>query len=605
MERFENIIVGDGIAATSFGSTPRLVTAQLLPADCTGVRDDDGSLFCVHPDTREFTATDSAGSTLWSFILPGDNSTNEIESVHTTDSFVVLLTDLFPLANSLTFTQRISQYEISLFEKNGAFIRTLPLQIDIGTGGGGLDVFPIILSSGAQPTAQPLLAQTVQQSGGQPYLLLAYRGFVFDGQWATGGLNKFDLQTGELLSTLQFSGDIVRDITYDKADPDVLRVTSNERIFWVTLDDLTITNDRRLARRLTSALIQPLGTEDHLNNSNYEQVIQNLVPWINAETPSEVLFGAEDPVTAGPSRYDFPFDILQFTTQTETVGEINRTISNYLCPSEGQVNRISIVAASISSNLFDACRLGSNIFNGRLDSNTQGRDGRTTVLKNLQAHNDDGTVVNTAFTYRTDFSRVASGLAASFSNGVISRDGIYQEIVTDYSSRAQFLYGDNIFPGGIPCAGRTVTRADGTDASVVRLCTSTSQLGAIDAAFDINADWSSFTTLEVDASLDFDQNSFRDIRWGTDDPELLSLLGPPSAGLQTEVRSEFYFDSGSIRITAEDNSAIVLEPFGTPEDHPMMQATLISSDGTPQPAIPVFVDIDCEIRLGRECVQPQ
>ena len=299
MERFENIIVGDGIAATSFGSTPRLVTAQLLPADCTGVRDDDGSLFCVHPDTREFTATDSAGSTLWSFILPGDNSTNEIESVHTTDSFVVLLTDLFPLANSLTFTQRISQYEISLFEKNGAFIRTLPLQIDIGTGGGGLDVFPIILSSGAQPTAQPLLAQTVQQSGGQPYLLLAYRGFVFDGQWATGGLNKFDLQTGELLSTLQFSGDIVRDITYDKADPDVLRVTSNERIFWVTLDDLTITNDRRLARRLTSALIQPLGTEDHLNNSNYEQVIQNLVPWINAETPSEVLFGAEELILQG------------------------------------------------------------------------------------------------------------------------------------------------------------------------------------------------------------------------------------------------------------------------------------------------------------------
>jgi len=602
MVRFENIVVGDGIATNSFGLAPRLVTAQKLPVNCIGSRDNDGSLFCVHPDTREFSATDAAGSPLWTFTLPGDNSSNEIESVHTTDDFVVLVADLFPLATSLTFPQRISQYEISLFEKNGAFISTLPLQIDIGRGGNEQDVFPVVITAGAQSTAEPLLARTVQPSGGRPYLLLAYRGFAINNQWGTGGLNKFDLQTGELLSTLQFVNDIVRDISYDEADPDVLRITSNENILWVTLDDLTITTDRRLARRLPSTLVQPGNTDDHLNSANYEQVIQNLLPWINAEIPRELLFSSEDPVTSGGTRYNFPFEITQLTTQ-ESRGD-SQTVFNYLCPSEGKIARLRINSVAISTNLFDACRLGNNVVDGRLDENSVGRDGAGWVLKDFKVHNDDGTVSNASMRYRIDLSRVATGLTASFNSGVISRNGINQEIVTNYSSSAQFLYGDNIFPGSTSCGTTAVTREDGTEVFVSLFCDRETTLGSIEAAFDINADWSGFTTLEVETSLDFGQEFFRNIGWNTADPELLDLLGAPPVE-STDPPTEFYFDSGNIRITAEDNSAILLEPFGTPVDHPMMQATLISSDGISQPALAVFVDIDCEVRLGLECIQPQ
>lgn len=63
--------------------------------------------------------------------MPSTNNTNQIETVLTTDEWLIIVADRYPELNQLTLEQRSNQYEASLFNKNGSFVRTVPLTINL------------------------------------------------------------------------------------------------------------------------------------------------------------------------------------------------------------------------------------------------------------------------------------------------------------------------------------------------------------------------------------------------------------------------------------------------------------------------------------------
>ena len=99
--------------------------AQLaqLPEDCLLTQDIDGTAFCFSPATRSYSAVLIDGSVLYDFNLPGDNATNSVKGlfIGPEDSIhdVCLVADV-------TVSVEDSEFEISCFERSGAFVGTVP-----------------------------------------------------------------------------------------------------------------------------------------------------------------------------------------------------------------------------------------------------------------------------------------------------------------------------------------------------------------------------------------------------------------------------------------------------------------------------------------------
>jgi len=102
------------------------------PEGCIGDIDTDGTSFCVNVDTRLFSATAADGTLWWSFVLPGDSASNQIEAVFVFGDKVVLLADKYPGTSALDSpSAKVNPYEISTFERSGAFLSTVSLQQDL------------------------------------------------------------------------------------------------------------------------------------------------------------------------------------------------------------------------------------------------------------------------------------------------------------------------------------------------------------------------------------------------------------------------------------------------------------------------------------------
>jgi len=126
----------DNNDTTTPANTPDAsVTAQqqwVPPEGCIGTIDTDGTYFCVYPESRSFVASNADGTEWWSFVLPGDNATNEIEAVFLYGDKVGLLADTVPGAQFQdAASSKFNPYEISLFERHGEFIYTVSLLQDM------------------------------------------------------------------------------------------------------------------------------------------------------------------------------------------------------------------------------------------------------------------------------------------------------------------------------------------------------------------------------------------------------------------------------------------------------------------------------------------
>lgn len=91
-----------------------------LPDDCLFAIDATSLAYCFSPQERNLMAVYADGSTYWRYPLPGNNVDNHVEAVVIAGDMLVLVADIGPTVGD-------SNYEISRFDKDGAFIDTLPI----------------------------------------------------------------------------------------------------------------------------------------------------------------------------------------------------------------------------------------------------------------------------------------------------------------------------------------------------------------------------------------------------------------------------------------------------------------------------------------------
>jgi len=173
--------------------------------DCIGVTDSEGVRFCVNPETRLFSATTADGNLWWSFVLPGDNRSNEIEAVFEYDNQIGLLADTMPELNTNNSPDsKINPYEVSLFYRGGEFISTTPLIQDLRQ-----QDFNNAATVQHQASEQ-FASVVVLDSGPLPQFLMAWErgtstgGSLYDGEIGVV-LTRYDLSTG--LPITQFEAD--------------------------------------------------------------------------------------------------------------------------------------------------------------------------------------------------------------------------------------------------------------------------------------------------------------------------------------------------------------------------------------------------------------
>ena len=572
----------------------KLVAPPRLPSSCIGAVDQVSTRYCVDPDTRIFSATRDDESVWWSFTLPGETESNQIESVLTTDQWVIIIADRFPTLDTLTPDQRANQYEASLFGKNGTFFRTVRLVLDLSLSG---STEPGQVSSrwSSGLLNDPLRVLAMESDVGNPQLVVAWnrwKTFNFSGpDWDMSGISVFDLTSGDRVNTLYFPGRGIEQLSAVVGDIDIIRVVSQSEIDWFYVETLGRVPAQYFSRFSIEALVSaPNGSEPQLNGRNYRDVIARILPWINGDIPQELLYGEiNDELPSGI--FPVPFDEFASLEQFDEGGYSNAL---YRCSNYGAVFRRDLVAVPISLYLLDQCQLYDQIYSGKLASNRVGRDGFGTRGENLTIRHSDSDITTASLGYTTGYSRVLDGDRRTYYGSVagygLSRAG-RNVAVSNYVSGVQFFYGDNI--GTETCAIET----DSDGQIINRLeCKRVRASGTVTGSFSVNADWSSYGSLKVSADLDFGRDYFKQFTWSSIDgsslPDPIPFDGP------TEPLQEFFFSGGAIKITAADGSSIELVPMGEPGAS-AYQASVRDSAGNESEILPIeIVDVKCAERVG-------
>jgi len=571
-----------------------LVAPQTLPSGCIGVVDQNNTRFCVNPDTRLMSATLADESVWWSFTLPGENESNEVESVLVTDDWLILVADIFPQAISLTPGQRANQYEATVFEKTGAFVNTFPLFFDLQWSGSNN---PQLVNNSRDdgPRGTPVAVTAFQTSDGQLRLVVGWNRWrniePRNMPWDFSGVTVFDLSNGEIRAQDTFEEQGVVELALAQRGEGVIRILTTGRIEWRSTEDLGAIGPTHFAGMVPATIVNPPDpNHDQLNGSNYQEVIERILPWINADSPRSILIG-RDSIALPGFRIDYPFEEFALLEDFEDPVYFNNL---FACSNGGSLLEQSIRNVSIIHNQLDGCRLFGVNYSGFVAEDFVGRDGFLLSTTGISVQDDSGDVLTGTFRYTVNFFRTLAGSARGFT-GAFSVFNESREsnnaAIANYSSSVQFLAGVDLL-GQTTCY---VQLSDG-DVTGVLNCRNNRASGSVDSAFTINAGWSSYSNLEVVANLDFGQDYFDDLIWsssvGAPIPEPLPIEVP------TAPPTEFFLSGGSIEISALDGSRIVLEPL-SPSQHPFMQVRLYDKNGIEAGNFPVeSVEIKCSERRG-------
>ncbi len=290
---------------------PRLSPPPLLPTRCIGAINESGIQYCVNPDTREFSATESNGNLIFSFVLPGDNASNEIESVLTVGDLVLLVVDRFPRQRALTPEERSQQYEVSVFDQGGEFIRTNELTVDLGSVES--DEAQLVIDRGDPFDGIRARVVAFQREGSNPQLLFGWHGFrgrdnevSRTDKWTMAGVSRFDLVTGERRVTRLYPLQEIDDLSIDPRQPDKVRVLTTQVVEWLDSDTLTKLSDNYFDGTGQDQLVQgPRSDHSQINANNYIEIIDRVMPLVNAE-PIDKLLDVENELLDGSMEIDSP-----------------------------------------------------------------------------------------------------------------------------------------------------------------------------------------------------------------------------------------------------------------------------------------------------------
>ncbi len=573
-----------------------LVAPQILPARCIGSIDDLNTRFCVNPDTRLFSATREDGSVQWSYTLPGTNASNQIESVLTTDQWLIIVADKFPELDEMTLEQRGKQYEASLFNKNGGYIRTVPLGIDLRANTTPASGFVNSgYSSGA--TNNRLNAIAAELANGDPLLVIGWNRWQAgnaSNEWDLGGVTAFNLTSGTQTGNVIYPDMGIKALSLLKGDRDIVRVVSEDSVFWYHLDNFQFVHPSHFSQFAKDAAVRALGSVDsQLNGSNYQDVITRVLPWINGDYANEILFGRV--TNEPPINFSIPFS--SFSLLSEFTDE-NYNNKIYLCTDGGEMLLRPHRYVSIDSKVFDYCAFADKTYQGKLHSNYVLRDGFGVRAENLTVYRSNGAAATANLEHGVSYSRVLSGSSRGYGGSVAGYgDSVAGKniSVANYESGADFFYGPS--PGTEVCAYEMI------DNQIVHqlYCKRYSATGSIHGSMVLNADWTSYSSLRVKTDLNFGQNYHSDFDWisasGSSLPDPIPFDG------RTEPLKDFYFESGSIKITAQDNSRIELTPIAQPGE-PAFDVKVYDPSGNDLGNFPMeFLNVKCAERLST-CTVP-
>lgn len=582
-----NEVTSDNVNLT-FRNTP----IPVLPPRCVGATDNTGSTFCVDPQTRELSATQSDGSLRWSFILPGSNDSNEIESVLVTDDWLVLVADRLPTATTLTPVQRMNQYEASVFRKDGMFVQTVTLTNEL------------IGSDAEEPreVMQVSLPAVAHQSvTGSPQITIGFKPWAVSLPGEGSLLASYDLLNGELLASQTYDDQSIYRVMLDADGSGVLQVIADfagsTEVNWHEITTLSRFSDDTVDSFFLDSSINLLNRDQaQLNAGNYLDVINQALPWINADKPSELLFGSTDIV---PTRNSpLTLDNLSLLEQISD----NRLL--FGCSDQGLVTRDFDANTLNTVYELDQCSNLNAIYSGTLQENLGSRGSfffSTETLTRVGL-DENSSLQGDVFYVGSDANNVpsfeVSGGEYNSSDLFIStetQNSSNTAIVDNYRSLAFFQYGPQSGNQNVACY---TAFQDGSSVPIGRFfCDLIHVDGRIESSFTVNAEWSSYSPVTVDANLVFGNDYFENIVWSgpaEDEPEL-------PASIPTSPASEFYFRSGSIEITAADNSRLVLLP--VENQFPLMSVRLFDSNDLETGNFPlVSVNIECGERLGGSCV---
>ena len=603
-ERENNITVTGDSAVDSPVVTPPvfdLVAPMPMPAGCIGSIDSLNTRFCVDPDTRVFSATNEDGALWWSFTLPGTTETNQIEAVLTTEQWLIVVADRYPERNTFTINERENQYEASLFNKSGSFVRTVPLTIDLVQGDSR--EFNVVNSRySAGLLNDPLNAIATESDTGSPLLVIGWNSFrngEYQGrQWETGGVTVFDLALGNRLRNLYFSQNGITHISLLKGDRDIVRVVSEQAISWYYIDSLRSVHSTYFSQFAQDALIKPYGgaySSSQINGSNYRDIISRVLPWINGDIANDLLFGSvsDEP----PRNLSIPYNEFTVLSQFDQ-GEYSN--DNYQCFNSGEVLNRSHNYVQIQMNVFDHCEFAGKTYDGKLSGNYVGRDGYGVRGENLTVYRNDSSVTTGTIDHSVLYSRVLGGSSRSYFGSMAGYGQSTQGknvSVANYVSSADFYYGPAI---GTDICAREYSA--GGQPITTLFCDRHRADGHITGTLSLSADWTSYGSIYVNTNLSFGREYYDNFGWSSTDGS--SLPNPVPFDGPTEPLNDFYFNaSGSIIIQAQDQSRIELSTISQVGE-PAFDVTLYDENGNNVGNFPMeFLDVKCAERLGT-CTTP-
>ena len=599
-ERDNQVIISADSTLDSADMTPaefNLVAPQVLPARCIGSIDRVNTRFCVNPDTRIFSAIREDGSLWWSYTLPGNNESNQIESVLTTEQWLIIVADKYPTLDYFTTSERANQYEASLFTKNGTFVRTVPLSFDLQENDtGSLRNVQSRYSSGV--LNDPLNVIANESDAGSPQLVVGWNrwrnGSFETNNWDFSGVSVFDLSSGNLLRSLNYPDGGIAHLSLLEGDRDIVRVVTEDDIHWYYIDNISSVHPSHFAQFAADAPIKSQGEIDsQLHGGNYQDIITRVLPWVNGDPANSLLFGS---VSDEPPRdFSIPYDDFTLLSQFDDDNYSNETLQ---CLDSGEMLKRDHMSVPINMNVFDYCEFASRTYKGKLLGNYVGRDGFGVRAENLSVFQHNSSITQAALGHSTSYSRVLDGSNRYYFGSLVGYGETAEGrnvAVTDYLSSAQFYYGSEI--GTSTCT----TFVDGTGITSQIDCQKYIANGRVRGFMALSADWTSYGTLRVTTDLKFGQSYAKDLVWTARDGSILA--GPIPYTGPTEPLTDFYFSSGSIIIEADDKSRIELTPIAQVGES-AFNVKVLGPNGTELGNFPIeILNVKCIERLDT-CAVP-
>jgi len=567
-----------------------------LVENCIGHVNEAGTQFCVNADTREFSATTADSLLWWSFILPGDNATNNIESVLTVGDFVLLIANRFPGIGQLTIDQRAQQFEVSVFEDSGNFLRTIPLALSLGVAPN--DEPQNVINRGDQFSGIPARVVAFQQNDANPQLLFGWHRFrTFGGsrvhKWDLAGVSRFDLVTGERLNDKIYLEQQIDELALDQNQPGLVRVTTTKNIEWLNTQTLNLIPNDYFKDQIPNTIVGAPETEQNqINASNYLEILSRVIPWATGER-TEPFFSEEELII-----FNSEANVFERGSDDETY---RRTVST--CDQSGINTQLLVRNVSIVNSVLDNCRFNSLTYDGSYQADYVGRDGSGRRV-DLTTFDNAGVTSTGALRSSTYFNRILGG-RARFHEGTTINYGANRstEAVADYRIGGDFFYGRNYNLGNTCTSERNAT-----DEFLILNCMILTARGNIDSHFILNADWSSHTNLDVELDLSFGDLYYTDFSWfNTTTKESLPDKPIPQFYLDRQKPpEEFIISEGSLTVEATDGSRIVANSVGNNGETVTMQVSVFDRfNNSLGNFAEISFNVSCRQNFKLDCVVPQ